>query len=98
MKKILSLLGATGLALASVVSVQGQAPHPIDTVTRSGNPIITDKYTADPAAIVHNDTVYLYVGHDQASVERNFYDLREWLVYRYGKLERVSRTAIGKGF
>lgn len=81
MKKILSLLGATGLALASVVSVQGQAPHPIDTVTRPGNPIITDKYTADPAAIVHNDTVYLYVGHDQASVERNFYDLREWLVY-----------------
>lgn len=46
-----------------------------------GNPIITDKYTADPAAMVHNDTVYLYVGHDQAALDFNFYDLREWLVF-----------------
>ncbi len=27
-----------------------------------GNPIITDKFTADPAAMVYNGTVYLYVG------------------------------------
>lgn len=46
-----------------------------------GNPIIKDTYTADPAAIVHDDTVYLYVGHDQAALDLNFYDLREWLVY-----------------
>lgn len=45
-----------------------------------GNPIITDKFTADPAAIVHNDTVYLYVGHDEAE-PGEFYDLNEWLVY-----------------
>ena len=30
------------------------------------NPIITDVFTADPAAIVHGDTVYLYTGHDEA--------------------------------
>lgn len=46
-----------------------------------GNPVITDKYTADPAAMVYNDTVFLYVGHDQADPGFNFYDLREWLVY-----------------
>lgn len=46
-----------------------------------GNPIITEKYTADPAALVYNDTVYLYAGHDQAANDFNFYDLREWLVY-----------------
>lgn len=45
------------------------------------NPIITDKYTADPAALVYNDTVYLYCGHDQADPRRNGYDLREWLVF-----------------
>ena len=45
------------------------------------NPIIKDKYTADPAALVYNDTVYLYVGHDQAPVEKNFYEMNEWLVY-----------------
>jgi len=45
-----------------------------------GNPIITDKFTADPAAIVYKDTVYLYVGHDEAP-PNTFYDLNEWLVY-----------------
>lgn len=46
----------------------------------TGNPIITDKFTADPAAMVFGDSVYLYVGHDQAK-PNTFYDLREWLVY-----------------
>lgn len=50
-------------------------------VPEFGNPIITDKYTADPAAIVHNDTVFLYVGHDDPAPDYNFYDLNEWLVY-----------------
>ena len=31
----------------------------------AGNPVITHKYTADPAAIVHNGTVYMYTGHDE---------------------------------
>ena len=48
---------------------------------KAGNPIITDKYTADPAAMVYHDTVFLYVGHDQAALDLNFYDLREWMVY-----------------
>lgn len=30
------------------------------------NPIITDVFTADPAPLVVGDTVYLYVGHDEA--------------------------------
>ncbi|QDH77904.1 family 43 glycosylhydrolase [Echinicola soli] len=46
-----------------------------------GNPVITEKYTADPAAIVHQDTVFLYVGHDQAPPEKNFYEMHEWLIY-----------------
>ncbi len=56
-------------------------PAPYDTVTNPGNPVIKHKYTADPAAIVYNDTVFLYAGHDQADQKRNFYDLREWLVF-----------------
>lgn len=50
-------------------------------IPEAGNPIITDKYTADPAAIVHQDTVFLYVGHDEAEPGYGFYDLNEWLVY-----------------
>lgn len=48
---------------------------------RVGNPIITDKYTADPAALVYNDTVFLYVGHDEAPPPQNRYVLNEWLIY-----------------
>ncbi|WP_299781830.1 glycoside hydrolase family 43 protein [uncultured Formosa sp.] len=45
------------------------------------NPIVKDKFTADPAAIVHDDTVYLYTGHDEAPDDLNFYKIDEWLVY-----------------
>ena len=31
-----------------------------------GNPIVTETYTSDPAVLVHNGTVYLYTGHDEA--------------------------------
>jgi len=45
------------------------------------NPIIKDKFTADPAALVHNNTVYLYAGHDEAPKDFHFYKMDEWLVY-----------------
>ncbi len=45
------------------------------------NPIITEKYTADPAALVYNNKVYLYAGHDECPLDHNFYVMHEWLVY-----------------
>tara|TARA_R110002049_G_scaffold184541_2_gene352800 strand:- start:161 stop:1156 length:996 start_codon:yes stop_codon:yes gene_type:complete len=45
------------------------------------NPIVTDKYTADAAAIVYDSKVYLYAGHDVAPNDFNFYKMDEWLVY-----------------
>lgn len=45
------------------------------------NPIIKDKFTADPAALVYKDKVYLYTGHDQAENDFNFYKMKEWLVF-----------------
>ena len=47
----------------------------------NNNPIIIDKYTGDPAALVYNDKVYLYAGHDEAPNDFNFYKMNEWLVY-----------------
>jgi arabinoxylan arabinofuranohydrolase len=44
------------------------------------NPIIRDKFTADPAPLVVGDTLYLYVGHDQAA-DGVMFDMRDWLVY-----------------
>lgn len=52
-----------------------------NTEARENNPVITEKFTADPAAIVYNDTVFLYAGHDVCPPERNFYEMHEWLIY-----------------
>ena len=35
------------------------------TFQNNGNPLITNKFTADPAPLVHDGTLYLYVGHDE---------------------------------
>ncbi len=48
--------------------------------TLAANPAITDMFTADPAPIVHNDTVYVYVGRDEAKPDQG-YTMNEWLVY-----------------
>lgn len=45
------------------------------------NPIFKDVFTADPAALVYNDKVYLYVGHDEAKDNRTFFEMHDWLVY-----------------
>ena len=47
----------------------------------AGNPIIKDKYTADPAAMVHGNTVYLYAGHDEQPAPKDGYMMNEWLCY-----------------
>jgi beta-xylosidase len=50
-------------------------------VVVAGNPIIKDKYTADPAAFVYGDSVYLYTGHDEPPPHREGYEMHEWLCY-----------------
>ena len=52
-----------------------------NTTQTINNPIIKDKYTADPAALVYKDKVYLYAGHDQAPDDVNSYRMNEWLLY-----------------
>lgn len=57
------------------------------TFVYEGNPLITDKFTADPAPLVHDGKLYLYVGHDEyydgqdtASGGKEF-NITEWLCY-----------------
>ena len=45
------------------------------------NPIIQTKYTADPAPMVHNDTLFLYVGCDEKDAPSNAYLMREYRLY-----------------
>ncbi|SEM04286.1 Glycosyl hydrolases family 43 [Chitinophaga rupis] len=49
--------------------------------TPAGNPVIRHKFTADPAAIVFNDKVYMYTGHDEAPPGEYKYVMNEWLCF-----------------
>jgi GH43 family beta-xylosidase len=46
-----------------------------------GNPVITNLFTADPAALVHQGRVYLYTGHDIAPDNRGSYRMDDWLCF-----------------
>ena len=45
------------------------------------NPIIQTNYTADPAPMVHNGTVYVYTSHDEDETVRNFFTMNDWRCY-----------------
>lgn len=55
------------------------------TITSSpagaGNPIVTQIYTADPAALVHDGTFYLYTGRDEATTSQQNFVMRQWRVF-----------------
>jgi hypothetical protein len=71
------------LALITLCAVAVTAPASAQVKpgsTAGANPIIRDKFTADPAPLVVGDTLYVYTGHDQASGKEMF-TMREWLVY-----------------
>lgn len=53
----------------------------VSYAARAENPIITDVFSADPAAMVHNNTVYLYTGHDEAPNNDMFFEMHDWLVF-----------------
>lgn len=70
MKKAKKLLGL--LTAASLL---------IPTVCYADNPIVQTNYTADPAPMVHGDTLYLYTSHDEDTIENNFYTMKNWKCY-----------------
>ena len=83
MRKLLVAVGI--LLLAGCAQQKTQEGFPV--FQNMGNPLITDKFTADPAPMVYNDTLFLYVGHDEyyegqdtASGGKEF-NITEWLCY-----------------
>lgn len=48
---------------------------------KAQNPIIQTYYTADPAPMVHNGTVYLYTSHDEDETVKNFFTMYDWRCY-----------------
>jgi hypothetical protein len=50
------------------------------------NPILRDIFTADPAPLVYQDKVYLYVGHDEAK-EGQMFNMNDWRCYSSSDLK-----------
>jgi hypothetical protein len=49
--------------------------------SKADNPIVQTNYTADPAPMVHDGTVYLYTSHDEDKTVRNFFTMNDWRCY-----------------
>lgn len=45
------------------------------------NPIVQTYFTADPAPMVHDGTVYLYTSHDEDETVKNFFTMYDWRCY-----------------
>jgi arabinoxylan arabinofuranohydrolase len=45
------------------------------------NPIVQTYFTADPAPMVHDGTVYVYTSHDEDSTVNNFFTMYDWRCY-----------------
>ncbi len=63
------------VVVASVATAQT-----IRTIVADGNPIVKDKYLGDPAAMVHDGTLYIYAGHDEAPAPEQRYVMNEWCI------------------
>jgi hypothetical protein len=59
-----------------------------------GNPVIRHKYTADPAAIVHNGIVYLYTGHDEPPTHIDDYVMKDWLCFSSNDMVHWEEHAV----
>ena len=60
----------------------------VSVLAQAANPLVTDIFTADPAALVDNGRVYLYVGHDEAPAGGKEYIMNEWRVYSSCDMQR----------
>ena len=45
------------------------------------NPFITEIFAPDPAPLVHQNTLYVYTGHDTASVDATNYGMKDWYAF-----------------
>ena len=62
------------------VSLYGQIEGKLFDFQSDGNPIITHKFTPDPAALVMGDTLWLFTGHDEGKRNHGIV-LKDWSVF-----------------
>jgi len=69
-------LGAEHSSLNEYLATYKQKPVRLEVTS---NPLFSHRFTADPAALVHDETFYLYCGEDTG--DGNGYDMPNWLVF-----------------
>lgn len=62
------------------VSLYGQIEGKLFDFQSDGNPIVTHKFTPDPAALVMGDTLWLFTGHDEGKRNHGMV-LKDWSVF-----------------
>jgi arabinoxylan arabinofuranohydrolase len=71
--------------------------RPVDndlyTFNAVSNPIITHKFTADPAAIVKDSTLWLFTGHDAPDIQKS-YKMKDWLVFSTNDLKKWTEYPV----
>lgn len=63
------------------------------TFVATTNPIVKYKYLGDPAAMVHDGTLYIYAGHDEAPAPQQFYLMNEWCILSTKDLKHFTEHA-----
>ncbi|MCQ2253044.1 MAG: family 43 glycosylhydrolase [Bacteroidales bacterium] len=80
-------------SLALLAACSSQPNQNADDNQSSKNPIFRDAFTADPAPMVWNDTLYVYVGHDEYYEGQDTarggkeFNITEWLCYSTTDME-----------
>lgn len=80
-------LGRVMIAAFALAISPEAASQPGVGARPGSNPIIRDRFTADPAPLVVGNRLYLYVGHDEAA-DGEMFNMREWLVYSTTDMRR----------
>ncbi|GAA4306885.1 family 43 glycosylhydrolase [Aestuariibaculum suncheonense] len=81
-----SVIGITANELERLKNKWGDINENPKQYINQGNPIFTHKYTADPAALVVKNTLWLYTGHDFEGGQKG-YKMKDWCVFSTTDME-----------
>lgn len=71
-------------------------PVALAPIAHAQNPVIQTVYTADPAPLVHNDTLFLYTGHDEDSATQKGFIMDDY--WCFSTTDMVNWTHHGSVF
>ena len=80
----------TGCAVIAALPIVAQEDYHF---VATGNPIATHKFMGDPAALVHDGTLYIYAGHDECPAPEQYYLMNEWVILSTKADWRCCRAA-----